>query len=300
MFNAFTNEREYDKCKYLERIELNHWQKTITPLSSFLYTANGTLKTIAITGLAEFSEFINIAKTYDIDGEDYTVTTITDSATYFRECLGIKVANGTITDCFNNSKVQYILVSDSVVLSGSFLDNNQIRYARFSSTDEEEVAILNSCTAEVIEFGDLFDCEVLVTAEDVDLIVLQKSDLADAKELAMFADVLDKLSWKHTPIKDYDYKNEVFWDYEVVRAPTNLNGQGPVNLFNTSDIVRIRVITDIKPKFKSVIIGGEDLFNRRFIIKDISPLRYLNTNDSGAITMCKQFSWELELQGADV
>ncbi len=300
MFNAFTNEREYDKCKYLERIELNHWQKTITPLSSFLYTANGTLKTIAITGLAEFSEFINIAKTYDIDGEDYTVTTITDSATYFRECLGIKVANGTITDCFNNSKVQYILVSDSVVLSGSFLDNNQIRYARFSSTDEEEVAILNSCTAEVIEFGDLFDCEVLVTAEDVDLIVLQKTDLADAKELAMFADVLDKLSWKHTPIKDYDYKNEVFWDYEVVRAQTNLNAQSPVSLFNTSDIVRIRVITDIKPKFKSVIIGGEDLFNRRFIIKDISPLRHLNTNDSGAITMRKQFSWELELQGADV
>ena len=104
--------------------------------------------------------------------------------------------------------------------------------------------------------------KVLVTAEDVDLIVLQKSDLADAKELAMFADVLDKLSWKHTPIKDYDYKNEVFWDYEVVRAQTNLNGQGPVNLFNTSDIVRIRVITDIKPKFKSVIIGGEDLFNK--------------------------------------
>jgi len=300
MFNAFTNEREYDKCEYFERVDLNYWQKTITPLSSFSYTANSSLKTISITGLDVFEEFINIAKTYDINGEDHTVTAISDSAGDFRECLGVKIANGTITSCFNNTKLQYIIVSDSVVLSGSFLNNNQIKYARFKSTDEEEIAVLNSCTAEVIEFGDVVDSGVTVTATDIDLIVVPKLDLVTAKGLTMFADVLTKLDWKFTPIKDFDYKNPILLNYEIVRTKTELNAQSPVNLFNVSDLVRIRVISDFKPKYKSVILGGGDLFDRRFIIKDISPLKYFNAQDSGAITMRKQFSYELELQGADL
>ena len=211
------------------------------------------------------------------------------------------MSSGSITNSFNYSQIEYAFLNKAVEVVSSFEHCNQMKYAYIGELSILTQSMVNTSNIEVLEIGGVDDTDMdVLTASGINLLVSPQSDLADIKELAIMVDILEKLDWQFTPTKDWDYEAPIEIEYKVIYYYNKAYGASPYNVFNTDDTTIIRVISDTPFTTKSVIVGGQDLDNKRFEITATKRLRPDDTDMNGAVTYKKTFGFELQLQGADL